>query len=213
MSRSLWITAVLHGRSSKRSKRFSWSISGFSPTSTDRGRLSPPCSLLVCSLFKLFFNCALPFPHFWGLASLASLPLSLLLSADLPHPLRTPTPLPGTQYFQFTLLLSNLPLHSSSALRHCLPQSSSASCPPVAVGFSQQWIQIFFFSTHSVTQTVLQRSWTLALGGHGPLRLSCFSVLSNLNQIIQSPLQPLNFCGHLLMTRPSKSSVLTQGNN
>lgn len=65
--------------------------------------------------------------------------------------LRPSTPLPATQYFQFTLLLSNLPLHSSHALFHYLLLSSFAFCPPLAVGFSEPWIQGFSISIHSIT--------------------------------------------------------------
>lgn len=63
------------------------------------------------------------------------------------------TPVPATQYFQFTLLLSNLPLHSSHAPLHYLALSPSSFCPPLAVGLSEGWIQGSSFSLNSITHT------------------------------------------------------------
>lgn len=75
--------------------------------------------------------------------------------------LRPSTPLPVTQYFQFTLLLSNLPLHSSRAPLHYLPLSPFAFCPPFAVGLSEGWIQGSSFSLHSIAHTHIPHALTV----------------------------------------------------
>lgn len=75
--------------------------------------------------------------------------------------LRLSSPLRVTQYFQFTLLLSNLPLHSSHALLHYLPLSPPAFCPSLALGLSEGWIQGSSFSLDSIAHTHIPFALTL----------------------------------------------------
>lgn len=94
----------------------------------------PVCSPFTHSSYHTFSS-----PQLWALFSLASvllIPLWVPTCCTRCFFLRPSTPLPVTQYFQFTLLLSNLPLHSFCAPLHYLPLSSSAFCPPLAVGLS-----------------------------------------------------------------------------
>lgn len=132
------------------------------------------------------------------------LPLILLLSADVLHLFDPPLLFQGLN--TFNLLSFFLIFHF---IHPVLSVIISLSHPPPPVlllllVFLNNGSIIFLYPLNNSNCT--QRSWTLVLRGHGPLRLSCFYVLTNLNQKIQS-LQPVeNSCRHLLTTHPSKPS-------
>lgn len=87
--------------------------------------------------------------------------------------LRPSTPLPVTQYFQFTLLLSNLPLHSSRAPLHYLPpivlRLLSSSCCRLVWRMDSR---ILFLHPLNSSYTVCSHCWMGVI-----LTFGCFWVV------------------------------------